>query len=445
MPNPKDEEPNRRAVFTITGAALAAPLLADQVRTLTRPNPAPEDSPLRPGIGDGSRDGGPLMPSQFTGTPEQRLLRAITEAGVDRDGGLGHMIQLPRGEIEIAAPFNCVNRVSIVGMNKRGTVLKAVSGFSGDYMATAENGRISTFDNALERLTLHCNHVAGLGGVVADAWQEGGGLRKVLIYAFTTNGVHIRNGYGGAATCLIEDSEVMGSARDAAKCGIYVEEVSSIGNFVLRVVNTTVVGGGRGFEMPHGIYFENDSSICEAVHFEDVTSAIYLDGVGHHVLIGCTGANTVENLVEIAPTFTGSLTMQGCIRGGATNLVKDNRAGGLGTVFYDTPVTIQPEPPLAIGANVAGGSFDGSLARPTTDACFGTTSITRNSTGSYNISLSRSAPRGASFTVLASSNYPGGSVQCDLGGVGFVRLTVRNVAGNAVNANEVKFLVVRVT
>lgn len=386
-------------------------------------------------------DGGPLMPSQFAGTDEQQLTRAIVEAATARPT-IGQTVMLPRGVIEIAAPFNCANRVSVIGVNKRGTVITPSGSWSGAYMATAVNGTTSMFDNALERLTLDCDHVVGLGGIIADAWQEGGGLRNVLIEKFTTNGVYIRNGYGGASTCLINDCEIMGSATVAADAGIYIEEVSALGNFLVHVTNSTITGGGAGFELDYGIYVENDSLFCDAVHFEDATSAIYLDGVGNHVLTGVTGNNTVTNLVEIASTFTGSLKMTGCFRGGATNLIKDNRAGGFGTISYDTEVSIKSNPPLAHGAIVASASIDGS-GTPAVTKGFGIASITDNGTGDYTVTLTRSAQNSADFSVFASMNA-NGWVQCALNGVDSVRVKCFNGSGGAIDVNELKILVVRV-
>lgn len=396
-----------------------------------------------PGGAVAAQPDGALALSQFAGADEQRLLAALAEAGASRNGGLGQTVALPRGRLEVSAPFNTPDRVSLVGVNKRGSVIAPSRGFGGDCLVTATRGRLSMFDNALERLTLDCNDVAGLSGVVADAWQEGGGLRSVLIEKFTARGVHIRNGYGGAAMTLIDNTEIMGSAVIAANCGVYVEKVSATGNFVLNITNSTL-SGSPGAAMDHGVYLENDSLHATSVHFEEVRSGVYLDGGGHHVLANLTGASTVTNLVEIAATFTGSLEMHGCARWGAANLLKDNRAGGLGTIAYDTRVIIDREPPAAVGANVAGGNFNGALRSPNIDRSFGVSRIVKTAAGDYTISLSRPGVDANSFSVIASTNTAGGTVTCALVGVGSVRLVSRTSSGVAADANEIKFLVTRV-
>lgn len=393
-------------------------------------------------------EAGPLMPSQFAGTDEERLGRAIVEGKASRNGGQGQTVQLPRGELLLSTPIMLANRVTLRGVNKRGTRLKAAQGHRGPFMVVAENGASSMFDNALEHLTVDCGDVAGLGGIAADAWQEGGGLRNVLIEKFRTIGLHIRNGYGGASTCLVNGAEFMGSGAAPATAGIKVSKVSAIGNFMLHVTNSTICGS-RGVRMARGIDVANDSLHCHVVHFEEVRTGIYLDGVGHHVLIGVTGGQTargvatVENLVEIAPTFSGSLTMRGCFRGGATNLLKDNRQGGYGAIQYDTDITIRSEPLLAPGAIVASASING-IASPVVTKGFGITAIVRHSAGDYSVKLKRWAQSANDFTVFASTNMGVGNVRCDLTGVDSVRLRCFDADGKLADANEIKILVVRV-
>ena len=393
-------------------------------------------------------EAGPLMPSQFAGTDEEQLGRAIGEGGASRNGGQGQTVQLPRGELELSAAIRLANRVTLRGVNKRGSRLKAAKAHRGPFMVVADNGTSSMFDNALEQLTLDCNDVAGLGGVVADAWQEGGGLRNVLIQKFRTIGVHIRNGYGGAATCLVDGAEIMGSGVAPASAGIKVSKISAIGNFILHVTNSTITGD-RGVPMARGIDVVNDSLHCHVVHFEEVHTGIYLDGVGHHVLMGVTGAQTgrgfatVENLVEIAPTFSGTLTMRGCFRGGATYLLKDNRPGGFGAIQYDTDITIRSEPAVGPGAIVASASING-VGKPVVTKGFGIASVTRNGKGDYSVKLTRWAQGANDFTVFASTNMGVGNVRCDLTGVDSARLRCFDAAGNPADANEVKVLMIRV-
>lgn len=388
-------------------------------------------------------NGNVLQPSQFTGTDEARFVAAITEANRTVGGVLGQSVQLPRGSIVVTTTFNIGNRADIVGVNKRGSLITADATHAGPYMMTVDNGGISTFDNALNHLTLNCNDVAGLGGVLSSAWQEGGGLRNVLIWKFRTYGVRFQDGDGGASTCLIDQSEIMGSGvGGGATAGVRVDQISLVGNFLLMISNTTITGDPSG-TLDRGVDVVNDSLHCQAVHFEECDTAIYIDGVGSHVLIGVTGANTVGTLVEIAATFTGSLEMIGCFRGGATNFIKDNRSGGFGTITgYDpSRFFIHREPVLGALASVAGGSFDGTAAPavPVLTNVSGVSSIVRNSTGTYTITLSRGGASASNFYVTANANYAGGSVRVELTGVSTFKLYLYDSAGSLVDNSTICF------
>lgn len=386
----------------------------------------------------------PLDLSDFTGgTAQLRLTRAITEAQQVRNNGLGQAIRIPRGLQLLTTQFNIGNRVSLDGANKRGSILQADPAFTGPSMVAVINGTTSTFDNHLSKLTLDCNNVVGLSGVIADAWQEGGGLRDVLVQKFRSYGVRLQSGFGGASTLLIEGCELFGSGVASAIAGIKVEQISVVGNFLLHVRDTTITGD-VGFIMPRGIDIVNDSLHAHVVHFEECTTGIYLDGVGNHTLIGVTGANTVTNVVEIAATFTGSLTMLNCFRGGATNLIKDNRAAGVGNIAWDTPhFRIDAEMPVHRGANIAGGTINGTAG--TITKAFGLTSVTRNGPGDYTLTLNRPTTSANDIAIFASSNIVAGrAIRCDLTGVQTVRIYTYDGTGGPVDANEIKFLAVRV-
>lgn len=391
-------------------------------------------------------EGGLLMQSQFDGTDAERLTRAITEAAATRDGGAGQTVLLPRGEFEVSATFNLDNRAAVEGVSKRGTIIKAAAGHAGTWMVTVDNGTSSMFDNRLEKLTLDCNSVAGMGAVDSDAWQEGGGLRDVLILGFRTYGVRFENMDGGAAVCRISDTEIFGSSSNCT-AGIIVNDPSLTGSFQLDIEQTTLAGGGAlATSMPRAIDVTAGSINVRASHVENCTTGIYLDGNGNHTIIGLTGASSdggVGSLVEIASTFTGSLTMIGCQRNGATNFLKDNRTAGYGTIAYDIPyLRIDPEPALFLGGAAACVTIDGT-GTPSVSKGFGVSSITDNGTGDYTINLTRSAPSSANFACFASTNSGIGSVRCDLNGVNSVRVRTFDAAGAAADVNELHLLVVR--
>ena len=386
----------------------------------------------------------PLQISQFSGANKAaQLVNALVEATTSRDGGQGQTVLIPRGEIETTASFNLPNRATIAGANKRGSRIIANASHTGPYMVTVVNGTSSMFDNPLKDLTLDCNNVAGLGGVDSQAWQEGGGLSKVLIQNFRTIGVRIRDGFGGAALLPIDNAEIFASATAVATAGIKMEQISAVGNFVLSVKNTTIAGPAA-FPLPRGIDVVKDSTNLETVHFEDCVSGVYLDGVGDHVLENVTGGPGVTNVVQIASTFTGTLTMKGCRRGSATNLVLDNRINGMGTIAWDTDITIHQEPPIGPVA-IARGTFNGTtVGSPALTYMRGVSTLTRTSAGLYAVTLSRALPNGNMIAPMVTARHGGNLLAAPditLTGSASFTIQLKTVGGTAVDSDEIKLAV----
>ena len=391
-----------------------------------------------------------LQPSQFTGSPEEQLVRAIAEGGASRDGGFGQTVQIPRGETVVTETFNIGNRVNLIGVNKRGSRIKADASHAGPYMVTAKNGTSSMFDNHLQSLTLDANSVAGLGCVDSEAWQEGGGLRDVLLQKFTGIGVYLHEMYGGASLTGISDCEIFGDASGCVS-GIKLDDGLSTQSFQLAISETSIAGGGAAASsMPRAIDVVKGTTRIYNSHVENCTTGLYLDGSGDHVLIGFTGSNSaggVTNLVEIASTFTGTLLMLGCRRSGATNFLKDNRTNGFGTITSFDPPTLQiigTALPMALGAVVAAANINGGGGSATAVG-FGVASAVWNDVGDYTVTITTTAKTTADFTVVASTNVGAGNVRCDITGLNSFRFRTFAADGTTpVNVSELKFVVTRV-
>lgn len=389
---------------------------------------------------------GPLMLSQFAGDDQQQLAAAIREGTAWRGDVQGHTVQLGRGQLTLSAPFNLENRVTLRGLNKRGSRIKAGRGHSGPFMMTVRNGRNSSFDNAMEQITLDCNNIAQLSGVDSEAWQEGGGLRSVLIEKVRGVGVQLRGMDGGAALCCLSDCEIFGSPLGCV-AGVRLQDMLAAQAFQLVISATTVAGGGGdNRSMPRAIDIVSGSLRLYASHVENCVTGVYIDGAGDHLIEGLSGADAaggVTNLVEIAPGFTGTLRIRNSVRNGAVNLLKDNRPGGFGTISYDTDVTIRNEPETAQGAILASANIDGTRT-PRITKGFGIAAVQRKGVGDYVVVMTRSTQAANDFSVFATSNHGTGNVRCDLTGVNSVRLRCFDAANNPVDVNELKLLVVRV-
>lgn len=247
---------------------------------------------------------------------------------------VGAVVNLLTAVYLLSSEVTLPNDVRFLGQNKAGSILRASGSWNSGtspYMLHAVNGVSSMFDSLLESMTVDCNNIAGLSGILSDAWQENSGPRRCLIFNFRNVGIRFQNGFGGAAYATVSDAEIF-SSTSGATAGIRVEQISSVGSFKLVVDRATIASPSGSPQLPRGIDIVNDSSDLYHVHGENCTSVIYLDGTGSHVIIGATGDNNTTNLVEIAATFRGTVRMLGCKRSGATNFLKDNRVGGYGSL-----------------------------------------------------------------------------------------------------------------
>jgi len=344
------------------------------------------------------------------------------------------------------------DRVALTGANTRAAGIVARAGFTGSWILNAVSGTSAMFDARISNMTISGNDIAGVGGILSDAWQENSGAHRCLIQKFRTYGIKFQNGYGGASSCVISECEIFGSSVAAATAGIRVEEISSVGGFKLTVRDSTIAGSAA-FPLPRGIDFVKDSSVMSNVHFEDCTSGVYLDGVGHHTLTCVDGSSTgVTNLVEIAATFTGSLTMINCKRNGATNFLKDNRSGGLGTITgqdYEMLVIsgalTEPNGLAAPNTAKAFATFDGTGAGPylpgtaAMTAYFNITSIAKTGTGRYRVTVTNGIRLAAGACPFVMSNLDNATYTTSLVGASTFDIGI-NVATVATDSNEIKFL-----
>lgn len=376
---------------------------------------------------------------------------AAVNAAVTQVSGNGGVVYFPAtasGLSGIASQITQPNRVRFEGENVRCSGLKARSGFSSSWMVNSANGVTSMFDAGFESMTLNANDIAGVGCILSDALQENSSLRRVLLTQFRTYGILFQNGYGGASSALIEGCEIFGSAVGAAFSGIFVEQISVVGGFKLTVRDTAVTGAPAA-QLTRAIAFVNDSSDMSNVHFEEAAVGLYLDGVGHHTIVCMDGATTVTTLVELAATFTGSLTMIGCKRNGATNFIVDNRSGGIGTITgYDIEhleipgLLAEPSGIYAPNIHKAYAVFDGTGAGPYvpgTAACpgyFNISSIAKTGTGRWTVTLAKPVRNFGAMLVSANTSLPNATITVAPTGVTTFAVGI-NVAGVATDSNQV--------
>lgn len=340
------------------------------------------------------------------------------------------------GLTNVSSQIILPNRVRIKGPNASGLIFTATASHPGPYMFYANNGVTAMFDSILEDLYIDCGTVASLSAIRTDAWQENSGMRSVGIKNCTTYGVHFFNvGAGGQSTCELEQVQIFCSAAGAT-AAITVDQISSVGAFELHVRDSVIAGGGAGV-FARGIDMQNDSLLLENCHFENCTDCVYTNGAGHITLINCSGGPSTTNLVHLGSSFTGTLSMIGCQRNGATLLVQNDVTGeqiGPPDQDYSYPGAYSE---LTVKAWCL---FNGTTAgtNPPTSG-YNVTSVTRNSVGNYSINLLRPMNSVNSMCPMASSNLitSGTSIATQLSSAGKFNVLI-DVAGTPTDSGEVK-------
>jgi hypothetical protein len=258
------------------------------------------------------------------------IVAAIAAAAAAVSGATGAAVYFPTGTYMISSTITLPNRVALHGANGRGSVIKPHSSFAASYMFNAVNGSSSMFGSLLKDF-----HIDGRGKnmtavVFAQAWQETSGMERVTVEfdGTTQYGVLFDDGFGGAAFCTLKEIEIFSDSTHASRAGIRVNQISSVGGFVLNVEGATIAGSVAN-PLLECISLENDSLVAKALHIENATNGISAAGVGAISVDMMTGSSTgVANLINLGVAFTGTVHARNLIPNGATGLVVDDNATG---------------------------------------------------------------------------------------------------------------------
>lgn len=235
-------------------------------------------------------------------------------------GHFGGFVELPIGVGFLGSTIVLTNRVGVRGPNGRAAWLKPHSSFAAARMFHCVNGTTSQFGVELRDLFIDARGKSMTEVILAEAWQESCGMKRVAISfdGSTISGVHLANGYGGASYTLITDCEIFGDSSHPASAGIRVSQVSSVGAFMLDVRGLSVTGSAA-HRLTYGIRIDKDSLCGTGLHFEYVVSCIDKDGPGSLSLDTVTGSyNAVDDIVSFAGSNTGAWSLRAINPNGAT-------------------------------------------------------------------------------------------------------------------------------
>lgn len=345
--------------------------------------------------------------SDYTASLQAAIQYAASAVG----GGVGMRVHLPRGSIGLSTKITLPNRVALQGANGRGTVIRALSGFTDDCMFHAHNGTTSMFGSRLVDLFIDMNAQGGSNGrcIYAQAWQETCGLERVCLIGFPKYGLELSNGYGGASYLLLKDIEIFGGAMGTTPtAGIQVNQISLVGGFMLNLDGASITGA-TAYQLPAAIYMANDSATIRGFHIEYAVDGIVMAGAGSLSVDTFTGSyNSVTNLIAAGNGFTGKITARNLIPNGSTYIFRRNSTGyaivssGLGIV----PDFIYPEP--ITNGLVAWAVFDASSTANGADTTLIASSdnvqrIIKISDGTFTLVYKRSFPVSERILLLTTN------------------------------------------
>lgn len=256
---------------------------------------------------------------------------AITAAAAAVHGAQGAVVYFPTGTYLINARLTLPNRVGLQGANGRGAVIKPHSTFADSYMLHAVNGTSSMFGSWVKDLYIDARGKNMTAVVWSQAWQETCGMERVLLHfdGTTPTGLLCSDGFGGAAYLPLKDIEIFANSTAATVRGIWVQQISLVGGFVLSVDGCTIAGDATN-TVDVGIEMTNDSLTVKGYHGEYIADTmVSMSGAGSLSADTLTGSSTaVNDMVSLGGSFTGAANLRNMIPNGATgNIVKDNKTG----------------------------------------------------------------------------------------------------------------------
>lgn len=285
-----------------------------------------------------------------------QLEAAIAYAYAPSGGGQGMAVMCPRGVIGISRKVVIPNRVYLQGAANRGTIFRLVGSFVDEYMFQGTEGTSSMFASGIRDAHLDARGYNLTSVVHSTAWQEQCGLQRVSIqYNGTTrNGLYYTNGYGGAAMLPLSDLEIFSDSTNPTNDPIRVDQISSVGAFVVSLQGRCTLAGSVANPLIRGINMVNDTLIFDTLHVEYCNIAVLSQGVGNidgRVLTG--SSNAVIDLILVGSAHTGKVNVTTLMPNGATGSSFRSAATGEDILASEGVVTHFVYPKPAFNATVS--------------------------------------------------------------------------------------------
>lgn len=256
----------------------------------------------------------PILAPAPSGADDQPAL----QDHIDSLGGDGGMVLLRRAPYLLGSPLFVRNKVTVRGLGRSATVLRAMDSFPADSFVVKLGGPDGfAFNSRLTHLAVDANNIAGSTAVYSDHGQEMTGLSYVLTTRFKQYGVQLGC---GTDNYDVDNLECYPSP-DGAVAGFYGQGNQGANN--IRRVTVGVSG-----PLTAGVWLQGGSVAATSVHAENCADGVLFDGA-NGAIIGATGPTTqpnVGNLVRMTNT-SRYVSVQAVTKNAAKAAVRDDFFG----------------------------------------------------------------------------------------------------------------------
>jgi hypothetical protein len=295
---------------------------------------------------------------------------AAIQAALDAAGSgnyplVGGIVFMPRGTYMISSRLVVPWRVSLVGVGRDATTIKALGSFPtgtelvrlGNLVANAA-GEVIGEGSRIENLTVHCGDVGGSTGIYSERMNEQSGVFRCLVQNFGKYGIWVNQPPSGGPPqhWTIDEVEIFsGPATPASAVGIAVTMRSYA--MPIRQISRVTVFASSYTPLATAIQLDGLSAgrVCD-VHVEGCVNGVLVGSVAScwgTVFMNLDGMSNVTNLLVWSnagkPSPQQYLTAIGLNDANATNTLVDEVAGNTLTG------------PVAFYARGAGGGGDSAV------------------------------------------------------------------------------------
>lgn len=293
------------------------------------------------------------------------LQAAINRAKATVGGSDRNTVYLPKGYMMVGSKIILRNGVRFVGVGKRASVIKAISGTFPTNTPVVELGDYSNalgfgaepivFDVRLENLGIDCNNIANSTGMYSRAANEGSGMFEGFVTGYNKYGVWFDDG------CSIVGSqnlEIFSGNLGTGLAGFY--GLHCAGQNWLKGMTTIPTTGS-------GIIIQNSQWNLSDIHPEACVSGIRINDASCCEISDVHGHSACPIVVQL-DSNTGKCIVTNVMANGSAATLNDDFKGlnlAADFVFYTQSAQPPPVATITYSASMTPNALMGNFQRIT--------------------------------------------------------------------------------